>query len=115
MARDGGAGVGAIVGVGLVLVAAIVIGAFVARMLGGPTNTVASSAPAPTHVDHGPPLSPDAAPSARPPLAFNDPDNAPRFEQTKRTVEALGKTVAAVSGAKDDVAEAEAKRACTAA
>jgi hypothetical protein len=114
MARDGGAGVGAIVGIGLVLVATLVIGAFVARMIGGPasTTTAASEAPKPTVSDHGPPIPAVASSAPRPPLAFNDPENAPRFEHAKTTLEALTKTVGALSTAKDDAAFDDAKRVC---
>jgi hypothetical protein len=117
MARDGGAGTGAIVGVGLVLIATLVIGAFVARMISTPQGTVAvasETAKAPP-LEPAPPIPASVSPSARPPLTFNDPENAKRFEHAQTTFEALGRTVAAVSTAKDVAAEDEAKRACAAA
>ena len=117
MARDGGAGVGALVGGGLVLVATLVIGALVARMVSSPsgTNTASTESAKPAYTDHGPPISPVASPSSRPPLAFNDKDNAARFDRAKLTVEALATTIAAISKAKEDAAIDGAARACTAA
>lgn len=115
MASDGGGGVGTIVGVSLVLVAALVIGAFVARMLGGaPSTSAQSNAPPPATVEHDPTPAITAS-TPRPPLAFNDPDNGPRYTHAVATVEALTATVSAVTAAKDDVAADAAKKACKAA
>ena len=113
MAGEGGAGVGTIVGVGLVLLATVVIGAFVARMVGEPPSTTTESHAPPPPVERPPAIPAITASTPRPPLAFNDPDNAARFTHAQATVDALAVTVGAVTAAKDDTAATDAKAACS--
>lgn len=108
---------GALIGGVLVLVAMLVIGTLTAKMVFGPSSSsVATNAPASqtTHVDHGPPIDPSASKAPPPPLAFNDPENAARFEKTKGTLETLQKAVDAIPSGGDASADM-ARTLCTAA
>ncbi len=115
MARTTAPGVGALLGGVLVLIAMLVIGSLVARMVGGPTpvTTAATSAGPPP-----PPPPPNipvvASPAPRPPLAFNDPQNQGRFESAQKSLaelQALPETIA--KGNSDSVDAARA--VCTSA
>ncbi|GAC1361661.1 MAG: hypothetical protein NVSMB47_13930 [Polyangiales bacterium] len=112
----GGAGVGAIVGGAMVLLVTIVIGAVMARMLGGRTQTSGGSGSAPreVYVEHGPPIDPSASKSAATPLAFNDPQNAAWFEAAKGTVAGLRVAVDAIPSG-DEFAAEYARKKCIAA
>lgn len=119
MARgDSGVGVGALIAGVLVLVAMLVIGSLVARMVSSPgtSNVVATTPPpaSPSYVDHGPPIPPSSSAAPRPPLAFNDKDNEKRFEKAKTTVAAVKVAVDAIgtSTAPGDAAVDAAKKAC---
>jgi hypothetical protein len=111
--RGDGAGMGALIGGVLVLVAMLVIGSLTAKMLFSPTShtTSTASASTTTYVDHGPPIDPSASKAPPPPLAFNDADNAPRFEAAKGEVADLQKAVDALPAGGDAAAET-AKKQC---
>jgi len=116
--RSDGAGLGALIGGVLVLVAMLVIGTLTAKMVFGPApKTQTTSAPAASttaYVDHGPPIDPSASKAPPPPLAFNDPDNAPRFEKAKATIVDLQKAIDALPTGGDAAAN-DARKRCAAA
>jgi len=114
--RSDGAGLGALIGGVLVLVAMLVIGTLTARMIFAPghggTTVSTANASTTTYVDHGPPLDPSASKAPPPPLAFNDADNAARFEHAKKTVADLQTAIDALDKG-GDAAVQDARTKCT--
>lgn len=100
---------GALIGGVLVLVAMLVIGTVMAKMVFSPTSTsttaAAASTTTPAPIDHGPPIDPSASKAPPPALAFNDPENAGRFEKAKDTVAALQKAVDSILDGGDAAAD----------
>src|SRR5438105_15025037 len=112
--RSDGVGMGALIGGVLVLVAMLVIGTLTAKMIFSPTTRTGTSSPASgsttAYVDHGPPIDPSASKAPPPPLAFNDPDNAARFENAKATVADLQTAIDALAKGGDAAADAARKK-----
>ena len=114
--RSDGAGMGALLGGVLVLVAMLVIGTLTARMIFAPTSRTSGATPASqsttAYVDHGPPLDPSASKAPPPPLAFNDADNAARFEKMKGSVADLQAAIDVLPTGGDAAADI-ARKKCT--
>jgi hypothetical protein len=114
--KGDGAGLGALIGGVLVLVAMLVIGTLTAKMVFSPGSRSGSTTSAPaasttTYVDHGPPIDPSASKGPPPPLAFNDADNAARFEKAKGSVADLQTAVDAIPTG-GDAAATNAQKKC---
>jgi hypothetical protein len=115
--RSDGAGMGALIGGVLILVAMLVIGTLTAKMVFAPTNrsgntSTPTSASTTAYVDHGPMIDPSASKAAPPPLAFNDADNAARFEKAKGSVVDLQTAIDALTTGGDAAADT-ARKKCT--
>src|SRR5262245_34577432 len=115
--RGDRAGMGALLGGVLILVAMLVIGTLTAKMVFSPsghagTSSAPASSSATAYVDHGPMIDPSASKAAAPPLAFNDADNAARFEKAKGSVADLQAAIDALPTGGDAAADT-ARKKCT--